>query len=53
MNFRYPNLTLRSFGTAIAMLAIFAGVNFGQAKADLPTFFRIGEKLSYNVAFLS
>ena len=53
MNFRHSNLTLRSFGTAIAMLAFFAGINFGQAKADTPTFFRIGEKLSYNVAFES
>lgn len=43
-------LTLRFFALSAVLVAATV-VSFAQAKADLPTTFRIGEKLSYNVGF--
>lgn len=53
MNRFFPNFTLRSVAAIAAVLSAIAGINYAQAKTEAPTFFRIGEKLSYNVAFES
>ncbi|MBP7377022.1 MAG: DUF3108 domain-containing protein [Pyrinomonadaceae bacterium] len=53
MKLRRLTHNIKPVVAAFAMLVFLAAVNFGQAKGDAPTFLRIGEKLSYNVAFES